>query len=156
MEVIQAFGVRKGDVYFVSLVGKDNVSLIDETKEKSIDIPRSEFDNYFKAAPKPKKRLEWSEWKQYNGRSCIDCQCANLCKIIGGYRECPRGILYRTNGKTVQVKHGKYKAKASCYPGDKFNLSKGLGIALIRLECKAVPELLTMMAADRIEKIIRG
>lgn len=48
----------------------------------------------------------------------------------------PFTFWYRYDGKTVQVKHKEYKAKASCHKNDKFDIDVGLSIAVKRLMIK--------------------
>lgn len=45
---------------------------------------------------------------------------------------------YRSDGKSVQVRHGNFRTKSSCSPCDDFNLNKGIRIAFLRLAKKLI------------------
>lgn len=83
-----------------------------------------------KAAPAPKPKYKWGEWKEESS----------------AYRDpfsgmpVPIKYLIRTNGKRVEIKFDDLKASASCNfaKGDKFNYKVGKELAERRLISKLV------------------
>ena len=82
------------------------------------------------------KVRRWTEWKY--GGVLMYCSIGNRPSFT---------FWYRYNGKTVQVKHKEYKAKASCHKDDKFDIDVGLSIAKRRLIIK----ILTNQIEQQIE-----
>ena len=83
-----------------------------------------EYEKYFEKVEEPVKRT-WSKWYLNEIR---------FTDINGKNVRC--NYLYRTNGKKVQVRSGSFKAEATCYKDDTFDLSKGLNLAKKRLIVK--------------------
>ena len=85
-----------------------------------------EYKKYFEKVEFVKKN-EWSEWE----KEMISFYDINNEKLY-------IDILYRDNGKKVQVKGGAYRAESICNKVDIFNLNKGFNLAIKRLIVKYI------------------
>lgn len=106
-----------------------------------------EYERYFDSVEEKKKK-PWTEWCRLfgdNPERPMDGRKIHFMDVIGFYRT--YSVLYRENGKKVQVKMDGIKAEASCAPEDFFDLKAGLRLAEMRWIVKY-----NKRAVDRIAK----
>lgn len=97
-----------------------------------------EYLRFFEPVIKPvKPKRNWTTWK--------------LDKVSLNDFDGKRTIVfyeYRSNGKTIQVRTRSIKAEASCHEDDKFDLQKGLDLAVKRLIVKVLKEKVEQQAKE--------
>lgn len=96
----------------------------------------NEYEKYFEKVECIEKN-NWTEWGNDN-ISFYDMDD----KVV------TIDILYRDNGKKVQVKHGSYKAESTCNKEDTFDFDKGFELAIKRLIVKYLDGQVKMLAAS--------
>ncbi|WP_087554759.1 hypothetical protein [Clostridioides difficile] len=119
MKEIQGFEMLKiGDIFVITFVG-NNGAIHFKTDYGMGFMNYSEFEKYFEVVTNIKKKEHiWSEWR--------------TATVLGTNKTC----MYRTNGKKVEVRMGKFKASATCHDSDEFEFNKGIKLCLARIEVK--------------------
>lgn len=84
----------------------------------------NEYEKYFEKVECVKKN-SWSEWKR------SDISFYNLNDEVVTI-----DILYRSNGKKVQIKYDSYRAESTYNKMDTFDFNKGFDLAMKRLIVK--------------------
>lgn len=113
---------KVGDIFEVT--GVDNGVVSFECNYGTGCMSYDEFEKYFE---KVKKR-EWSKWFRDPDNRSIE--------PFGDGTKITTNILYRSNGKKVQIKCGGYRAEATCCKTDQFDLRTGYILAKRRLIVK--------------------
>lgn len=96
----------------------------------------NEYEKYFEKVECIEKN-NWTEW----GKDDISFYDMDD-KVV------TIGILYRDNGKKVQVKYGSYRAESTCNKVDTFDFDKGFELAMKRLIVKYLDGQVKMQAAS--------
>ena len=121
----KAFGDLKtvGEIYEVANITLTSVILRDKKNKVAIaSVNIDEFDQYFTKVDEVKKG--WTDWNHLVDQSG---------DIVG---------FYRTNYKKVQVRtNDNFRAEATCYKDDEFNLFFGLQLASARCNAKALKKM---------------
>lgn len=114
VRLIQPMGnlTTLGEIYEIGAITEEHF-VIRDTKNR-LAVASVSVNDFYKYFEKDTKRT-WTNW--------VCLLNDEQTQAIGEYR---------TNGKKVQVKIGKFRAESSCYTTDIFNLGLGIGIAYCR------------------------
>lgn len=88
-----------------------------------------EYEKYFDSVEK-KKRGMWSSWRAVSYEYPNTIRTLTFKDVAGFFHLFD--VVYRENGKKVQVKMDGIRAEASCAPEDSFDLEAGLSLAGLR------------------------
>lgn len=93
---------------------------------------------------------KWSEWRKKNGGNYFNSDGRFYAFVYE----------YRTDGKKIQVRSGKYKAEACCHKDDTYNEEIGLFLASNRLFIKILQDMVNseirQMKYDVVDELFRN
>ena len=94
-----------------------------------IYISYETYTKYFDPVEGEKRRM-WSSWRYVSCEHPIEMETLAFKDVAGVFHMFD--VMYRENGKKVQVEMDGIRAEASCAPGDSFDLEAGLILAELR------------------------
>ena len=93
---------------------------------------------------------KWSEWRKKNGGNYFNSDGRFYAFVYE----------YRTDGKKIQVRSGKYKAEACCHKDDTYNEEIGLFLASNRFFIKILQDMVNseirQMKYDVVDELFRN